>query len=63
MDFDNQARSWLLGVQRKLYQWSKGTPEGAYGDVWNWITIRAIFAVLGIRLPTTRADGRRVSTG
>ena len=39
MDFDNQAdKAWLLGVQRKLYQWSKGTPEGAYGDVWNWIT-------------------------
>ena len=39
MDSDNQAdRAWLLGVQRKLYQWSKGTPEGAYGDVWNWVT-------------------------
>ena len=39
MDFDNQAdRAWLLNVQRKLYQWSKGTPEGAYGDVWNWVT-------------------------
>ena len=39
MDFDNQAdRAWLLGVQRKLYRWSKETPEGAYGDVWNWVT-------------------------
>ena len=39
MDFDNQAdKAWLLNVQRKLYQWSKGTPEGAYGDVWNWVT-------------------------
>ena len=36
---DNQAdKAWLLGVQRKLYQWSKGTPEGAYGDAWNWVT-------------------------
>ncbi len=39
VDSDNQAdRAWLLGVQRKLYQWSKETPEGAYGDVWNWVT-------------------------
>ena len=39
MDFENQAdKAWLLGVQRKLYQWSKGTPEGAYGDAWNWVT-------------------------
>ena len=39
VDSDNQAdKAWLLGVQRKLYQWSKGTPEGAYGDVWNWVT-------------------------
>ena len=39
VDSDNQAdKAWLLGVQRKLYQWSKGTPEDAYGDVWNWVT-------------------------
>jgi len=39
VDSDNQAdRAWLLGVQRKLYRWSKETPEGAYGDVWNWVT-------------------------
>ena len=39
VDSDNQAdKAWLLGVQRKLYQWSKGTLEGAYGDVWNWVT-------------------------
>ena len=39
MDSDNQAdKAWLLSVQRKLYRWSKGTPEGAYGDVWNWVT-------------------------
>ena len=39
MDFDNQAdKAWLLGVQRKLYRWSKETPVGAYGDVWNWVT-------------------------
>ena len=39
VDSDNQAdRAWLLGVQRKLYRWSKETPESAYGDVWNWVT-------------------------
>ena len=39
MDSDNQAdKAWLLDVQRKLYRWSKETPEGAYGDVWNWVT-------------------------
>ena len=37
MDFDNQAdKAWLLSVQRKLYRWSHETPEGAYGDVWNF---------------------------
>ena len=28
VDSDNQAdMAWLLGVQRKLYRWSKETPE------------------------------------
>ena len=39
MDSDNQAdKAWLLSVQRRLYRWSKEKPEGAYGDVWNWVT-------------------------
>ena len=39
VDSDNQAdKAWLLGVQRKLYRWSKETPVDAYGDVWNWVT-------------------------
>jgi len=25
-------------VQRKLYQWSLGNPEGQYRDLWNWAT-------------------------
>lgn len=29
---------WLLNIQRKLYQWSKGNPDSSYGDLWNWIT-------------------------
>lgn len=38
---DSDARTdkvWMLGVQRKLYQWSRGNPEGQYRDVWNWCT-------------------------
>ena len=30
MDTDAKAdKAWLLGVQRKLYQWSQENPEGA----------------------------------
>ena len=29
---------WLLGVQRKLYQWSRENPEGAYRELWGWVT-------------------------
>ena len=38
---DSDARTdkvWLLGVQRKLYQWGREHPEGQYRDMWNWIT-------------------------
>ena len=28
---------WLLNVQRKLYQWSRKTPEGQYRELWAWI--------------------------
>jgi RNA-directed DNA polymerase len=38
VDSDARAdRAWLLGVQRKLYQWSRENPEGKYRDLWNWI--------------------------
>jgi RNA-directed DNA polymerase len=38
VDSDNQAaQAWLLGVQRKLYQWSREHPDEPYGDMWNWI--------------------------
>ena len=29
---------WLLNVQRKLYQWSRENPEGAYRELWGWVT-------------------------
>jgi len=38
VDSDQQAdRAWLLGVQRKLYQWSRAHPDGAYRELWNWM--------------------------
>jgi RNA-directed DNA polymerase len=39
MDFDHQAdEAWLLNIQRKLYSWSRGNPDEAWGDLWNWCT-------------------------
>ncbi|MEM9440013.1 MAG: group II intron reverse transcriptase/maturase [Pseudomonadota bacterium] len=39
MDTDHHAdEAWVLGVQRKLYQWSKANPDDAWRDMWNWVT-------------------------
>ena len=39
MDSNNQADStWLLSIQRKLYQWSSEHPDDQYRDLWNWMT-------------------------
>jgi len=39
VDTDAEAdKAWLLGVQRKLYQWSRENPEGAYRELWGWVT-------------------------
>lgn len=39
VDSDYQAdKAWLLGVQRKLYQWSREHPDESYRELWNWIT-------------------------
>lgn len=36
---DHQAdEAWVLGVQRRLYQWSKANPEDAWRDMWGWVT-------------------------
>ena len=38
MDMDRQADEvWVLGVQRKLYQWSKANPDEAWREMWNWL--------------------------
>jgi retron-type reverse transcriptase len=39
VDSDDRAdEAWLLGVQRKLYQWSRNNPEDCYRELWNWVT-------------------------
>jgi RNA-directed DNA polymerase len=39
VDTDQRAdQAWLLGVQRKLYQWSRANPNEPYRDLWNWVT-------------------------
>ena len=39
VDSDQQAdEAWLLGVQRKLYQWSRANPNESYRELWNWVT-------------------------
>jgi RNA-directed DNA polymerase len=39
MDMDHQVdETWILGVQRKLYQWSKANPDDAWRDMWGWFT-------------------------
>ena len=41
MDSDERAdEAWLLGVQRKLYQWSRNNPDSCYRELWNWVTDR-----------------------
>jgi RNA-directed DNA polymerase len=35
---DRADEAWLLGIQRKLYQWSRTHPDESYGDLWNWVT-------------------------
>jgi group II intron reverse transcriptase/maturase len=39
VDTDRQAEeAWILGVQRKLYQWSQAYPDDAWRDMWGWLT-------------------------
>jgi len=38
VDTDARAdKAWLLGVQRKLYQWSRENPERIYRELWGWV--------------------------
>ncbi len=39
MDTDHHADEvWVLGVQRRLYQWSTANPDEAWRDMWGWFT-------------------------
>jgi len=39
VDTDRHAdEAWILGVQRKLYQWSQAHPNDAWRDMWGWLT-------------------------
>jgi group II intron reverse transcriptase/maturase len=68
VDTDRQAdQAWLLGVQRKLYQWSRANPDDAYRELWNWISDqrslrcawRRVAANRGARTPGV--DGKTVA--
>jgi len=38
VDTDAKAdKAWLLGVQRKLFMWSRENPEGQYRELWGWV--------------------------
>jgi group II intron reverse transcriptase/maturase len=38
VDTDGRAdKAWLLGVQRKLFKWSRENPEGQYRELWGWV--------------------------
>jgi hypothetical protein len=69
VDTDRQAdQAWLLGVQRKLYQWSRANPDDAYRELWNWISDqrslrcawRRVAANRGARTPGV--DGKTVAS-
>ena len=39
MDTDQRTDLvWLLGIQRKLYQWSRENPDEPWREMWNWVT-------------------------
>ena len=57
---DHQAdEAWVLGVQRKLYQWSKANPEDAWRDMWGWVTDLRVLRYAWQRVASNR--GRRTA--
>ncbi|MDQ0458353.1 hypothetical protein [Rhizobium paknamense] len=39
VDTDHQTdKVWVVGIQRKLYQWSKANPDDKWCDMWGWLT-------------------------
>lgn len=57
---DHQTgEAWVLGVQCKLYQWSKANPEDAWRDMWGWITDLRVLRHAWQRVASNR--GRRTA--
>lgn len=57
---DHQTdEAWVLGVQRKLYQWSKANPEDAWRDMWGWVTDLRVLRHAWQRVASNR--GRRTA--
>lgn len=53
---DHQTdEAWVLGVQRKLYQWSKANPEDAWRDMWGWVTDLLVLRHAWQRVASNRA--------
>ncbi|MBF0148378.1 MAG: group II intron reverse transcriptase/maturase [Magnetococcales bacterium] len=48
------AESWLLNIQRKLYKWSRANPDDAYRDMWNLVT-----DLRNLRIAWIRVSGNR----
>ncbi|CAN7727284.1 hypothetical protein LJR098_003620 [Rhizobium sp. LjRoot98] len=39
VDMDHRTdKVWVLGIQSKLYQWSKANPDDQWRDMWGWLT-------------------------
>jgi len=65
---DQAGEAWLLGIQRKLYQWSITNPDDTYGDLWNWIVDRRNLRIAWRRIArnkgsrTAGVDGMTVAS-
>ncbi|GEM_PF-712663 len=55
MDVSEQEdKTWLLNIQRKLYTWSRNHPEEAWGNMWGWL-----ISPQSLRLAWQRVAGNR----
>ena len=56
---DQAGEAWLLGIQRKLYQWSITNPDDTYGDLWNWIVDRRNLRIAERGIEGSHRSGNR----
>ncbi len=55
---------WVLGIQSKLYQWSKANPDDQWCDMWGWLTdLRVCCVTPGSAFPPTKVGARLGLTG